>query len=127
MIRLSLVFVASIILSACTWAVGSKDELKQTGFAKSERFAVNYQALYRCFTNQVQIGSNVPLSEGPVAELYPDLKTGEYRLGRGRAWFMLVEFVGVEPNLTQVNAYDLREGWLDDHWRLVAACVGKTS
>lgn len=118
-----LVIVAALAISACTWAVAGKEELKQVGFSKTAQFPVNYQALYRCFTSRVLIGSTVPLAEGPVAELYPDLKMGEYRLGRDRGWFMLIEFVGVEPALTEVRAYDLREGWLSDHWKTITDCA----
>lgn len=113
-----------LFLGSCTWAV-TKDELVNNGFRRTEVFPVNYQALYRCFTSRAPIGSTMPLSEGPTAELYPDLNLGEYRLGRGKGWFMLVEFSGKGPNAAEVRAYNLQKDWLDEQWAMVAECAAK--
>lgn len=120
--RLALVVTALTTLSACAFPIHGKDRFIETAHSRTDRFAGNYQAIYRCFITGKQTGS-AGIVEHPKIGLYPDLRLAEYVSSGGDAWLRLIEFRGLDNGGTEVRAYDVREDRLASQWREIESCA----
>lgn len=118
-----LCLAASLAVSGC--AVAGRDNFKKQAYSKEGTFQVGYQELYRCFTNQVALGGSGNLTG--TAQLFSDLKTGEYRVGNQDNYLALVEFKGTGEKETRVSAYAVHELDRNIMWRKVESCASNTS
>jgi hypothetical protein len=114
---------AVFVLGGC--AVAGRDNFKREAYSKEGTFNVSYQELYKCFTATQPVGAGgggFPATLPITAQLYPDLKSGEYRVGNDSGYEGLVEFEAAGDKATKVKAYDIRQWQLASYWRVVESC-----
>ena len=128
--RRAVMLVAVLILGGCAFAIVGEDRFRAEAFRREGAFAVNYQALFRCFSATVPQGNTALMGMGQTpstTQLYPDLGFGEYRWagahGARSGFLALIEFRKAGPFETKVTAWQVSKASLDDDWAKIAACV----
>ena len=119
--------LAALTVTGCAFLIVGKDNFKSAALHRAGTFAVNYQAMYRCFTEKNPTNEPpIPIPGamgGPTAQLYPDLSLAEYKMvTRNDAWSSLIEFRKSGATSTEVEAWDISEYILNGYWASVEAC-----
>jgi hypothetical protein len=129
---------AALATAACAFPIQGREKFLVEAPGRTAEFPGNYQALYRCFTDKYELGDGVAVAftpgfipifvptTGPRAELYPDLRLGEFRLGSGESFFQLVTFQAVADDRTRVSAHAVTPADVETHWRNVLSCTSQS-
>ena len=116
-----------VAVGGCVTMVEGKDTFKAAAFHRAGSFSMNYQSLFKCFTDKEPAGRPLgPIVDrppgGPIAGLYPDLGMAEYKMAKANSWGGLIEFRHAGPGQTIVDGWMLYEYVLNDLWASVEAC-----